>query len=92
MKQKFVVACLLGTLSKGVFERRASTGIEAFSTLNAFKFELFSVLTLIETICPKFWTQPPEPQPKNAKSLLPVDVRQTKTAVLKLPIPQQVVQ
>ena len=45
------------TLSKDVFERRASNGSEAFShltCLNAIKIELQSVLSLIKKICRKF--------------------------------------
>ena len=45
------------TLSKDVFERRASNGSEAFyhlTCLNATKIVLQSVLSLITTICRKF--------------------------------------
>ena len=44
---------LQGSLSKGVFERRTSTGSEAFSLLICLddrKFVLYSFFTLIETI------------------------------------------
>ena len=46
---------ILGSLSKSVFERRTSTGSEVFSFiiwLDAAKFVLLSVFTLIETIWP----------------------------------------
>ena len=47
---------LLGGLSKGVFERRTSTGSEVFfilEQLDATIFVFLSVFTIIETICPK---------------------------------------
>ena len=43
----------IGNLSKGVFERRTSTGSEDFFLLiclDAIKFLLFSCFTLVETI------------------------------------------
>ena len=42
---------------------------------------LSSVLILIETICPKIWSKS---RLKRAKSPLPVDVRRSKTSLLKL--------
>ena len=77
---------LLGSLSSNVFEQRTSTGSEPFSlliSLDATIFVLLSVLTLIETICPKLWS---ELWLKSAKSPLPDDVRRSKTSLLKLPI------
>ena len=50
-----------GALSKGIFERRTSTGSEVFfilKHLDAPKFVFLSVVTIIETICPKFARQP----------------------------------
>ena len=76
----------LGNLSKDVFERRTSTGSEVFSLLiclDANKFVLLSFSSLIKTIYPRFST---EPLPNDAKSPLPVDVRRSKTLLLKLPI------
>ena len=75
-----------GNLSKDVFERRTSTGSEVFSLLiclDANKFVLLSFSSLIKTIYPRFST---EPLPNDAKSPLPVDVRRSKTLLLKLPI------
>ena len=75
----------LGNLSKDVFERRTSTGSEVFSLLiclDANKFVLLSFSSLIKTIYPRFST---EPLPNDAKSPLPVDVRRSKTLLLKLP-------
>ena len=74
----------LGSLSKDVFERRTSTGSEAFFSficLDSNKFVLLSFFSLIKTICPRVWTNPP---PNDAKSPLPVDVRRSKTLLLKL--------
>ena len=68
-----------GNLSKGVSERRTSTGSETFSLnicLNANKFVLVSSFTLKTTICPKIWAKT---LPRSVKSLLPVNVRHSKT-------------
>ena len=75
----------LGSLSKDVFERRTSTGSEAFSLficLDTTKFVLLSFFSPIKTIYPRVSTKP---QPNAAKSPLPVDVRRSKTLLLKLP-------
>ena len=77
---------IIGTLSKDVFERRTSTGSEAFSLficLDANKLVLLSFFSLLKTIYPRVST---EPLPNDAKSPLPVDVRPSKTLLLKLPI------
>ena len=73
----------IGSLSKGVFERRTSTGSEVFfilKHLDAPKFVFLSVLTIIETSCPKRWAKPLS---KNEKRPLPVDARRSKTSLLK---------
>ena len=62
-----------------------STGSEPFSlliSLDATVFVLLSVLILIETICPKMCSKS---RLKSAKSPLPVDVRRSRTSLLKLP-------
>ena len=76
-----------------VFEQRTLTGSGSFSLsicldscLDGTKFVFPSVLTLIETIYPKICSRA---QPKSAKSPLPVDVRRSKTSLLKLPIFRQ---
>ena len=77
---------LVGNLSSDVFERRTSTGSEPFPlliSLDATIFVLPSVLILIETICPKICSKS---RLKSAKRPLPVDVRRSKTSLLKLPI------
>ena len=76
---------LIGSLSKDVFERRTSTGSEAFSLfirLDTTKFVLLSFFSPIKTIYLRVSTKP---QPNAAKSPLPVDVRRSKTLLLKLP-------
>ena len=76
---------LLGTLSKDVFEGHTSTGSEAFSLyicLDANKFIFLNFFSLIKRIYPRVST---EPLPDDAKSPLPVDVRCSKTLLLKLP-------
>ena len=73
----------IGSLSKGVFERRTSTGSEVFfilKHLDAPKSVFLSVLTIIETSCPKRWAKPPS---KNEKRPLLVYVRRSKTSLLK---------
>ena len=71
---------------RDVFERRTSTGSEALSLficLDANKLVLLSFFSLLKTIYPRIST---EPLPNDAKSPLPVDVRPSKTLLLKLPI------
>ena len=75
----------LGSLSSDVFERHTSTRSEPFALLiclDATVFILPSVLILIETICPKICSKS---RRKSAKRLFPVDVRRSKTSLLKLP-------
>ena len=84
--QKALSLRQLVSLSKGVFERRTSTGSEVFfilKHLDAPKFVFLSVLTIIETSCPKRWAKPLS---KNEKRPLPVDVRRSKTPLLKFTI------
>ena len=82
----YTASGILGNLSKDVFERRTSTGSEAFSLLiclDANKFVLLSFFSLIKTIYPRVST---DPLPNDAKSPFPVDVRRSKTLLLKFPI------
>ena len=82
---RFASPQIIGNLSKDVFERRTSTGSEAFSLLiclDANKFVLLSFFSLIKTIYQRVST---EPLPNDAKSPLPVEVRRSKTLLLKLP-------
>jgi len=76
---------VLGSLRKDVLELRTSTGSEAFyiyaSTLT--KFVLLSFFSLIKTIYPRVSTKL---LLNDTKSPLPVDVRRSKTLLLKLPI------
>ena len=74
------------SLSKDVFERRTSTGSEVFSLttcLDAKKFVLISFFSLLKTIYLRVSTKP---LPNDAKRPLPVDVRRSKTLLLKLPV------
>ena len=75
----------MASLSKDVFERRTSTGSEPFSLFicrDANKFVLLSFFSLMNRICLRDST---EPLPNDAKGLLPVDVRRSKTRLLKFP-------
>ena len=63
-----------------------SNGTEVFFTLkylDATKFVFLSVFTIIEMICPKMWEKPPS---KMKKRPLLVDMRCSKTSLLKLTI------
>ena len=76
---------VIGSLNKDVFERRTSTGSEAFSLfifLGANKFVWLSFFSLIKTIYQRVSTKP---LPNDEKSPLPVDVRRSKTPLLKPP-------
>ena len=76
----------LGSLSRDVFERRTLIGSELFSLLvclDANKFVLLSFFSPLKTIYSRVSTKP---LPNDAKSSLPVDVRRSKTLLLKLPI------
>ena len=75
----------IGSLSKDVFERRTSTGSEPFFLficLDADKSVLLSFFSLKKTIYPSVSNKP---LPSDTKSPLPVDVRRSKTLLLKLP-------
>ena len=54
---------IFGSLSRGIFEWRTSTGNEVFSLLNMpwhFKIRIVKCLTLAETVtCPNIWAKPP---------------------------------
>ena len=74
----------MGSLRSDVFQRRTSTGSEPFSILNcldASKFVLLRVFTLVELICSKSCLNS---RLKSAKSPLLVDVHSSKTSLLKL--------
>ena len=86
MMQKCAKFACADTLSKDVFERHTSTGSEAFSLficLDANRFVLLSFFSLIKTIYPRVSTKP---LPSDAKSPLPVDVRRSKTLLIKFSI------
>ena len=57
--------------------------LSSFNMPRATKFVLHIFLTVIETICPKMCSKS---RLKSAKSPLSVDVRRSKTSLLKLPI------
>ena len=65
--------------------RRTSTGSEAFFLficLEDIKFSLLTFFSLLKTIYPRVLTKP---LPNDAKRPLPVDVRRSKTSLLKFP-------
>ena len=75
----------IGSLSSDVLERRTSTGSEVFSLLTCLddiKFVFLSFFTVIEAIWLKICAKLPS---KNEKRPLPVNVRRSKTLLLKLP-------
>ena len=74
LPRKQLMLRITGSLSSEVFERRTSTGSEPFYLLiclDATKFVLLVVFTLIETFCPKICSKS---RLKSAKSPLPVYV------------------
>ena len=76
---------IVGSLSIDVFEPLTSTRHERFSlsiSLDAVKFVLLSVFTLIEKICARICSKS---QPKSAKSPLADDLCHSKILSLKLP-------
>ena len=76
----------IGSLSSDVFERRTSTGREVFSLLTCLddiKFVFLSFFTFIEAIWLKICGKPLS---KNETRPLPVDVRRSKTLLLRLPV------
>ena len=84
-------APVINELGKDIFERCTSTGSEAFSLyiylyisicLESNKFVLLSFFSIVKRIYPRVSTKP---LPNDAKSPLPVDVRRSKTLLLKLP-------
>ena len=85
VRSRRILNSLIGSLSSDVFERRTSAGSEVFSLLTCLddiKFVLLSFFTVIEAIWLKICAKPPS---KNEKRPLPVDVRRSKTLLLKLP-------
>ena len=75
---------IIRKLCKGGFKHSTSTGTIAFSffiCLDASNVVLFSVFTLIETICLKIEAK----VSKSAKRLLSVDLLRSETLLLKLP-------
>ena len=84
-KGLIVFHLIIGSLSRGVFERRTATGNETFTLftrLVATTFVILSVVTRIETIYLKTRAHS---LPKNVKRPLPVAVCRSKTPLLKLP-------
>ena len=80
---RYTVVWTLGRLNKDVFERRKSSGTEAFSLLTCLdstKFVFPNVFSLIQMICLKIWSKS---RPKLQKRPLPVNVRRLKTLLLK---------
>ena len=74
---------IIRKLCKGGFKHSTSTGTIAFSffiCLDVPNIVLFSVFTLIETICPKIEAK----VSKSAKRLLSVDLLRSETLLLKL--------
>ena len=77
---------ILGSLSTRVFETRTATGSELFFLLTCLDTTTFispSIFPLLDTLSLKGWERPLS---WRAKYSLPVEVRVSKTRVLKLPI------
>ena len=79
------VSHMIGSLSTRVFETRTATGSEPFSLLTCLHttaFALPSIFSPLEMLGIKIWETPLS---RHVKCPLPVDVRVSKTCVLKLP-------
>ena len=76
---------LLGSLSSDVFERRTSTGSGLFALLSRVSEQIFGqiVFIIIKTLGNKNMVA--SRLIKREKGSLPVDVRRSKTSLLKLP-------
>ena len=76
----------LGSLSKDVFERRTSTGSGLFSFLNGGFAQVFSQITSLTVKKQRNSNFISSKHVKRENALLPVDVRRSKTPLLKLSI------
>ena len=77
---------ILGSLSKDVFERRTSTGSGLFSFLNGGFAQIFSQITSLTVKKLRNTNFISSRHVKRENALLPVDVRRSKTPLLKLSI------
>ena len=77
---------ILGSLSKDVFERRTSTGSGLFSFLNGGFAQVFSQITSLTVKKLRNSNFISSRHVKRENALLPVDVRRSKTPLLKLSI------
>ena len=80
------ICLIIGSLSSDVFERRMSTGSGLFALLSRVSEQIFGqiVFIIIKTLGNK--TMVASRLIKREKGSLPVDVRRSKTSLLKLPI------
>ena len=79
-------AWLLGSLSSDVFERRTSTGSGRFALLSHDFEQIFGQIVSIRIKTLGNKNAVASRLIKREKGLLPVDVRRSKTSLLKLPI------
>ena len=77
---------LLGSLSSDVFERRTSTGSGRFALLSHDFEQIFGQIVSIRIKTLGNKNTVASRLIKREKGLLPVDVRRSKTSLLKLPI------
>ena len=80
---------LLGSLSSDVFERRTSTGSGRFALLSHDFEQIFGQIVSIRIKTLGNKNTVASRLIKREKGLLPVDVRRSKTSLLKLPIMRQ---
>ena len=86
LKSEFALLQTLGSLSKDVFERRTSTGSGLFSFLNGGFAQVFSQITSLTVKKQRNSNFISSKHVKRENALLPVDVRRSKTPLLKLSI------
>ena len=82
----FILEDALGSLSSDVFERRTSTGSGRFALLSHDFEQIFGQIVSIRIKTLGNKNTVASRLIKREKGLLPVDVRRSKTSLLKLPI------
>ena len=84
--KKLTITSVIGSLSSDVFERRTSTGSGRFALLSHDFEQIFGQIVSIRIKTLGNKNTVASRLIKREKGLLPVDVRRSKTSLLKLPI------
>ena len=86
LSTRHVLKAVIGSLSNNVFERRTSTGSGLFSFFDCGFAQIFSQIASITVKKLRNTNFISARHVKRENTSLPVDVRRTKTSLLKLPI------